>query len=1407
MSNYTKTTDFEAKDSLPTGDSGKIIRGSEFETEFDAISTAIATKADTAGPTFTGTLTFETISDGTIGVTAFVDEDDMSSDSATLVPTQQSVKAYVDSQVTAQDLDFQADTGGALSIDLDSETMTFTGGTGIDTSGSGNAVTFAIDSTVATLTGSQTLTNKTLTSPVLNTGVSGTAVLDEDDMSSNSATQLATQQSIKAYVDSQVGANNELSEILANGNTTGGTNIVFGDSASVSDDRLVFGTGSDLQIYHSGTHSYIDDAGTGNLTLRGNASVRVEKYEGEILADFAADGAVSLYHDNSVKIATTSTGVSVTGNVAVSGTVDGRDVATDGTKLDGIEAGATGDQTNAEIRAAVEAATDSNVFTDADHSKLDGIEASADVTDTANVTAAGALMDSELTSEASVKALNQGVATTDSPTFAGVTVNGNVEFDGLSGTGSVNVTDILDQDDMSSNSATALATQQSIKAYVDSQVATVDTLAEVLGNGNTTGGTDIAVGTGDDITFADNSKAIFGAGSDLQIYHDGFNSYIDDAGTGGLIVRADNFYLRKANDVENMIIGSADGAVTLYHDNSAKLATTSTGIDVTGVITTDGMTTSADINFGDNDKAVFGAGSDLQIFHDGSNSYIENTAPFMLIESGTIVLRNTAGTEDYAKFNENSDVKLYFDNAQKFATTSTGINVTGLVESDEALIAAGTGTDAIQTLRMGSGGGGTNKASINFQNSAASEIFSIDFNNSTGTFDINGDLGGTALSIARAGAATFNNTITIPSQIIHSGDTDTYLEFSAANTWRVVAGNEERFKIASGEVTVNESSQDTDFRVESNNNTHALFVDAGNDRIGLFEDAPTAPLHLTTTSAGTAFLIESSDAGSNGGPIITLDRSSSSPANSDTLGMINFNGRNDAGEHHNYARIESRIVDVANATEDGRLELSTSVGTTEGTSRLLLNGTETVVNDNSANLDFRVESNANSTFLFVDAGNERLHINGTTGTATFNVAGSSSFANTATSGALVASGATLSIQGTGTYNSNYFGTDRATVAIRSNEPSNDGWNPTLNIATIRQSLGTNQNATGGIGFTTIDDSNNTGIDDAARIQVINTNGANNTSATGLVFYNNVGGSKTQASRAVFKLAPYEAVFNEDSLDIDFRVESDSQTHMLFVDASANKIGINQSNPAAMLDILTVSTAGADAIRLRQPSSSDTFQIQCGISAVTNDGLFLRNTNSTGQLQGWKNFEINFNDDSVDRDFRVESDNDTHCLFVDAGNDQILIGNTASTQGEDYLRLDARPGTSGHVIISGRDDTSTKNHHVFVNPNGSVGSIQTAGSATLFNTSSDARLKENIADAQDAGALIDAIQVRQFDWIEDGEHQRYGMVAQELNTVAPEAVSEGETEEDMMGVDYSKLVPMLVKEIQSLRARVAQLESN
>ena len=74
-------------------------------------------------------------------------------------------------------------------------------------------------------------------------------------------------------------------------------------------------------------------------------------------------------------------------------------------------------------------------------------------------------------------------------------------------------------------------------------------------------------------------------------------------------------------------------------------------------------------------------------------------------------------------------------------------------------------------------------------------------------------------------------------------------------------------------------------------------------------------------------------------------------------------------------------------------------------------------------------------------------------------------------------------------------------------------------------------------------------------------------------------------------------------------------------------------------------------------------------------------------------------------------------------------------------------------------------------------------------------------------MIDAIKVRKFDWKADGAHQRYGFVAQELIDVAPEAVSKPAGDPDgLMGVDYSKLVPMLIKEIQSLRARVAALEA-
>jgi len=201
----------------------------------------------TIGGTTAGAVTFTDLSDGTITIAGFVDEDTMVSNSATLVPTQQSVKAYVDSQVTAQDLDFQGDTGGALSIDLDSETLTIAGGTGIDTSGALNTLTVSIDSTVATLTGTQTLTNKTLTSPVINTGVSGTAVLDDDTFATASATTLATSESIKAYVDTRILTEDTLAEM--------------------NDVNITTPADGSLLFYDTGTSMWIDNVVSGDITI------------------------------------------------------------------------------------------------------------------------------------------------------------------------------------------------------------------------------------------------------------------------------------------------------------------------------------------------------------------------------------------------------------------------------------------------------------------------------------------------------------------------------------------------------------------------------------------------------------------------------------------------------------------------------------------------------------------------------------------------------------------------------------------------------------------------------------------------------------------------------------------------------------------------------------------------------------------------------------------------------------------------------------------------------------------------------------------------------------------------------------------------------------------------------------
>ena len=215
-----------------------------------------------------------------------------------------SIKTYVDAQVTAQDLDFQGDSGGALNIDLDSETLDIAGGTGIDTTGSSNTLTVAIDSTVATLAGSQTLTNKTLTTP----NFSGdTSAGDDAAIGYTSAAGLIlTGQGSGADITIRNDAAATVAFV-----PTGEAAIRLPDSAT-----LQVGSGADLQISHDGTDSLIYEADAGSLYISSNGDgiyfTKTNK-AGENIASFLTDGPVTLYHNNAAAVTTSATGGTLAG--------------------------------------------------------------------------------------------------------------------------------------------------------------------------------------------------------------------------------------------------------------------------------------------------------------------------------------------------------------------------------------------------------------------------------------------------------------------------------------------------------------------------------------------------------------------------------------------------------------------------------------------------------------------------------------------------------------------------------------------------------------------------------------------------------------------------------------------------------------------------------------------------------------------------------------------------------------------------------------------------------------------------------------------------------------------------------------------------------------------------------------
>jgi len=419
-----------------------------------------------------------------------------------------------------------------------------------------------------------------------------------------------------------------------------------GDLSFSDNVKAIFGAGSDLQIYHDGNNSLINDTGTGDLRLRTNNKVVIEGNSGEDHAVFNDNGAVQLYFNSgtypAAKLATTSTGVDITGDVTIP----------DGS-----------------------ASANRLVLGDGDDAKF----------------------------------FHNGVDT------YWMNETGNIVLRNLSDDKDI----LLQSDDGSGGYATYFAVDGS------SGQAQMYYYGSLKLNTNTSG---IAV-TGN-ATFADNGKAIFGAGSDLQIYHDGSNSRIQDTATGSLILAGTNFYVNNTGDSKSYLAGLDGGStpyVRLYYDGATRLDTTSTGVDITGTLTSDGLTVDGDAEVSSN-VPVFdfmqsdGTNQNAQLRLNANSFYINQLSDDKT--SNRPVALFNVGTGDISFYEDTGTTAKFFWDA---SAESLGIGTSSPNRLFHIHAASGTngrihfsnattGTTTADGFFIGQDGGDGNVSLWNFEN-------------------------------------------------------------------------------------------------------------------------------------------------------------------------------------------------------------------------------------------------------------------------------------------------------------------------------------------------------------------------------------------------------------------------------------------------------------------------------------------------------------------------------------------------------------------------------------------------------------------------------------------------------------------------------------------------------------------
>ena len=468
-------------------------------------------------------------------------------------------------------------------------------------------------------------------------------------------------------------------------------------------------------------------------------------------------------------------GLDVTGNITVTGTVDGRDVATDGTKLDTIATNADvtstknlGDLANVNTTGKADgkilkyqASSSSFIVADESSGSGSGSTTFTGLTDTpANYTAnkvlkvnsAGdaiefediatvnlqdsAVISSKIANDAvtSSKINNQAVITNkinplavttakinnsavttaklaDDSVTADKIQDGNVttaKIDATAVTNAKLADNAVTAAKIDSNAVTEakIASSAVTVSKIDSnavnqfKLATNAVVTNKINDGAVTTAkiADDAI-TGDKLSnnldIPDNNKIRFGTGNDLELFHDGNQSRINDAGTGGLILSTNDFKLQNAASNENLINAVENGAVELYFDATKTFETTNTGTTTSGISTTTGAGT---VGFKVPDNPAVSSGSsthgfllvgndnDLQVYHNETDSYVDNHTGHLYIrnnvdddDGGNIILQAKSG-ENGIVINDDGSVQLFQNSNEKFYTNSSGVQVVGNIK-------------------------------------------------------------------------------------------------------------------------------------------------------------------------------------------------------------------------------------------------------------------------------------------------------------------------------------------------------------------------------------------------------------------------------------------------------------------------------------------------------------------------------------------------------------------------------------------------------------------------------------------------------------------------------------------------------------------------------------------------------